>query len=135
MIYNCRNNSNYLDPFFEAFFGKDNANVGYFPMKTDIYESDKAYRLDVELPGLDKENININYKDGYLTIAVKAEKKAHDEFKLLRRERFLGETSREFYLGEIEENTIEATYKDGVLSIVANKVLPVEAKPLKIEIH
>ncbi|MBO5528251.1 MAG: Hsp20/alpha crystallin family protein [Bacilli bacterium] len=134
MIYNSRNNETYLNPFFEAFFGKDTANVGYLPLKTDIYESEKAYRLDVELPGFEKENINIDYKDGYLTVSVKTVPTKDEEFKLIRRERFSGETSREFYLGDVDENNISATYVDGILSITAMKLQPVEAKPLKIEI-
>ena len=59
MIYNSCNSKSYLDPFFEAFFGKGTANNGYLPMKTDVYESDAAYRLDVEAPGFKKENFDI----------------------------------------------------------------------------
>ena len=133
---NCTyNNKDYLDPFFEAFFSRANENVGYLPMKTDIYESDKSYRLDMELPGLEKDNISIDLKDGTLTVAVKSPKNAVEGFKRIRRERFYGETSRQFYLGEVDEKSIDATYRDGVLSITANKVIPEEPKPLKIEIH
>ena len=135
MIYNSRNNETYLNPFFEAFFGKDTANVGYLPLKTDIYESEKAYRLDIEMPGFTKENISLDFKDGYLTVGVKSEEKEEDEFKLLRRERFYGEVSRQYYLGEVDEKAITASYKDGILSIVAPKVQPEEAKPTRIAIQ
>lgn len=134
MIY-TNDYKGYYDPFFEAFFGKANGNVGYLPMKTDVYESDKAYRLDVELPGFEKEDISIDYKDGYLTIAVKSAKHNEEGLKMVRRERFFGETSRQFYLGEVDEKGIAATYKDGVLSVTAPKVQPEEVKPLRIEIH
>ena len=57
MTYNTCENKYYLDPFFDAFFGKANQNIGYLPLKTDVYESEKAYRLDMELPGFHKEDI------------------------------------------------------------------------------
>lgn len=135
MTYNTCENKYYLDPFFDAFFGKANQNIGYLPMKTDVYESEKAYRLDMELPGFHKEDISIDYKDGYLTVSVKShEEKEEEEFKRVRRERFVGETSRQFYLGELDEKGITASYVDGILSLVLPKLVPVEQKPYKIEI-
>lgn len=133
MIYNC-NNKNYLDPFFEAFFGKGAQNIGYLPMKTDVYESDKAYRLDIEVPGFAKEDFNLDYKDGYLTVSVKSHENEEKEFKMVSRERFAGETSRQFYLGDVEESGITASYKDGILIVTAPKIQPEEQKPHKIEI-
>lgn len=133
MIYtNC--NKNYLDPFFEAFFGKEHANFGYMPMKTNISESEGAYRLDIEIPGVKKDAISLDFKDGYLTIAVKVPEEEEGEFKTVRRERFLGETSRQFYLGEVDEKGITASYENGVLSVTALKTKPEEAKPHRIEI-
>ena len=135
MIYtNCNTNS-YLDPFFDALFGKEGNNYGRLNMKTNVYESEKAYRLDIEMPGFAKENISLDFKDGYLTVGVKSEEKEEDEFKLLRRERFHGEVSRQYYLGEVDEKAITASYKDGILSIVAPKVQPEEAKPTRIAIQ
>ena len=135
MIYSNCNSSSYLDPFIDALFGKDTTNYGRFAMKTNVYESEKAYRLDIDMPGFNKENITLDYKDGYLTVAVKTEEAKEDEFKLLRAERFQGEASRQYYLGEVDENAISASYKDGVLSIVAPKVQPEEAKPTRIAIQ
>ncbi|MCR5348791.1 MAG: Hsp20/alpha crystallin family protein [Bacilli bacterium] len=134
MTYNLCQNKSYFDPFFEAFFGKEAHNVGYLPMKTDVYESEKAYRLEMDIPGFAKENINIDFKEGYLTVSVKSEATKDEEYALVRRERFAGETSRQFYLGDIDEKSINASYKDGVLTIVAPKVVPEEAKPFKVEI-
>lgn len=135
MIYNSCNNNSYFDPFFEAFFGKDAKNLGYLPMKTDVYESDKAYRLDIELPGFAKEDINLDYSDGYLTVSVKTHEAEEGEFKMSRRERFVGETSRQFYLGDVNEEGIAASYNDGILSIIAPKLQPEEQKPRKIQIQ
>ena len=135
MIYNSCNNKSYLDPFFEAIFGKGTQNSGYLPMKTDVYESDGAYRLDVEIPGMNKENINLDFKDGYLTVSVKTDEVVEEGFKKIRSERFAGETSRQFYLGDVDEKGISASYKDGVLSVTAKKIQPEEQKPYKIQIQ
>lgn len=132
MIYSTHT---YPSDLFDAFFGTESKNVGYFPMKTNVYESDAAYRLDVELPGVEKDDIAIDFKDGYLTIAVKTEKKTDEEFKLVRRERFSGETSRQFYLGEVDEKAITANYESGVLSIRVPKAKPEEVKPFRIAIQ
>lgn len=135
MIYtNCNTNA-YLDPLFDAFFGKNATNYGHLGMRTDVYESDKAYRLDIEMPGFEKENITLDFKDGYLTVGVKSVEAEDEEFKLLRRERFQGEASRQYYLGEVDEKGITASYKDGVLSVLAPKVQPEEAKPTRIAIQ
>ena len=130
----CNYNKSYFDPFFEALFGKAGTNYGVLPMKADIYESDNAYRLDVEIPGFKKENLNIEVKDGYLRVTAKNEEKAEEGFKRVSRERFCGESSREFYLGEVDEEAITASYTDGVLSILVPKKAPEEPKTHKIEI-
>lgn len=136
MIYSNCNTNSYLDPFFDAIFSKGTSgNFGHFAMKTDVYESDKAYRLDIEMPGLNKEDINLDYKDGYLTVSVKTNETEDEAFKLLRHERFQGEASRQYYLGEVEEKNITASYKDGILSVVAPKLQPEEVKPTRIAIQ
>ena len=72
-------------------------------MKTDIKELDKAYQLDVELPGIKKENVTVELKDGALEIKVVSEvnnDEKDEKGKYLRRERFYGSCSRSFYVGE-----------------------------------
>ena len=134
MIYS-NYNKNYLDPFFDALFGKEATNFGYMPMKTDILESKDAYRLNIEIPGVKKENITLDFKDGYLTVAVKVADEEKGEFKTIRRECFVGETSRQFYLGDVEEANITASYEDGILTITAPKMKPEETKPHRIAIQ
>ena len=71
---------NLFDDFFndfdEDFFGKKNPLYGKHArnmMKTDVRETDTTYEVDVDLPGFKKEDINVNYENGYLTISqVKA---------------------------------------------------------------
>ena len=68
-------------------------------MKTDIREEVNKYIMEIDLPGLKKEDILINYENGYLTI--KAVKKVELKTEVyVRRERFYGEVKRSFYIGE-----------------------------------
>ena len=90
-------------------------------MKTDIKENQDKYTLEVELPGFDKNNISLNLKDGYLTVTAKVNRSIkHEEGKkegFVHRERFSGSATRSYYVGDIEQKDIHASYKDGVLSI------------------
>ena len=68
---------NLFDDFFndmdENFFGKKNPLYGKHArnmMKTDVRETDTTYEVDIDLPGFKKEDINVNYENGYLTIST-----------------------------------------------------------------
>ena len=105
-------------------------------MKTDVKETEGAYELLISLPGVQKENIQVELKEGYLTINAntKTENEKKDEKeRYIRRERYVGSASRTFYVGEdVTKDDIKAKYVDGVLSLVIPKV---EAKPKVEEKH
>lgn len=85
-------------------------------MKTDIREEVNKYIMEIDLPGLKKEDILINYENCYLTI--KAVKKVELKTEVyVRRERFYGEVKRSFYIGEKKESDIKANYENGILTI------------------
>ena len=85
-------------------------------MTTDIREEVNKYIMEIDLPGLKKEDILINYENGYLTI--KAVKKVELKTEVyVRRERFYGEVKRSFYIGEKKESDIKANYENGILTI------------------
>ena len=92
-------------------------------MKTDIKECGDNYVLETEVPGYKKEEISIDFEDGYITIAAKKEReekscnKEKDCIKYLRRERYFGNCQRKFYVGEINENDIKASFMDGILTL------------------
>ena len=126
-----------FDDFFndDDFFTRRQPNL----MKTDIREKKDRYVIDVDLPGFEKENIKLSLNDGYLEISAKVEKEDNsDEEKMVRQERFYGECSRSFYVGdEIEEEDINAEFKNGILKIEvpkkeAEKKLP-ESKQIEIK--
>ena len=103
---------------FDDFFGDD---FGMFPvwngrnplygkhaknlMKTDVRETENSYELDVDLPGFKKDEIQVDLKDGYLTIqAAKGLDKDEEDKKgkYIRQERYVGACSRSFYVGDVE---------------------------------
>ena len=93
-------------------------------MKTDIKEKKDKYVIEMDLPGYEKENINLELNNGYLEVSAKVEKEENndDEEKFVRRERFFGECSRSFYVGdEISEEDINAEFKNGTLKIEVPK--------------
>ena len=115
------------DPFEFGFFGtepapKANASL----MKTDVKETDKAYELDIDLPGFDKENVQIELNDGYLTINASTNEEKEDKDEngtFLRKERFVGSCRRSFYVGDdVSKEDIKAKYENGILSLVIPKV-------------
>lgn len=116
-----RSNFDLFDDIFgDSFFKKEDK-----MMKTDIRETDNGYIIDVDLPGYKKENIKIDVTDGYLTINAKMNQKNTEDNngKYVRRERFFGECSRSFYVGEaVEDLDIKAKFQNGILSLEIPKI-------------
>ena len=122
------------DDFFHDSFLGPKEREHYNLMKTDIKETDNSYLLDVDLPGYNKEDIKIDITDGYLTINAKRneEKEDKEDGKFLRRERFSGEATRSFYVGEdVEMDEVKASFKNGILSLEVPKVDPEKKLPEK----
>lgn len=91
-------------------------------LKCDIYEKEGNYILEADVPGFKKKDINIEYEDGYLTLAAEKSEEKEDENKnYLRKERYSTSFRRQFYLGNIKEDQIKASFDDGILKIIAPK--------------
>lgn len=90
-------------------------------MKTDVKETESGYELEVDLPGIKKEDVKVKLDEGYLTItASTADKKDEKDKKgnYIRRERFSGSYSRSFYVGDnVTENDVKAKFDNGVLML------------------
>ena len=110
---------------FEDMFGDSFFNAGESKlMKTDIKEKKDEYVIDIDLPGYDKEGIQLNIQDGYLTVhaQVNREENNEEKGKFVRKERYSGECSRSFYIGEdITEEDIKAKFKNRTLTIEVPK--------------
>ena len=107
----------FRDPFFEGTESK--------VMKTDIKEKKDKYLIDIDLPGYEKEDIKMEISDGYLTVHASVNKEVDDEKekgKYVRKERYVGECSRSFYVGDnVTEDEIKAKFKNGTLTIEVPK--------------
>lgn len=109
-----------------------------FLIKTDIKETDSAYELLMDLPGIKKENLKAELHEGYLNVTAftEPENKTQETGKYLRRERFSGTYSRSFYVGEnVTEEDIQAKYTDGVLKLIIPKKAPAEPEKKQIAIQ
>ena len=125
---------NMFDDFFDnSFFGGHSPLFGKHErnlMKTDIHETDdaKAYRFAVELPGFQKDEVNVELENGYLTISAakgldKDEKTS--EGKYIRQERYTGACSRSFYVGtDLQPKDVSAKFTDGILELTFPKEAP-----------
>lgn len=121
-VSNRKNDLFGFDPFFEDFFPSSflkESRHGRNVMKTDIVENNDHYTLNVEVPGIKKEDIKISLDNGYLN--VEASQNSNNDVKednqIIRKERFSGSYSRSFYVGDIDEKDITASMNDGVLKI------------------
>jgi len=128
-----------FDTLFNSFFPatrteSSEAETAVWTPRIDLAETDDAYLIHLDLPGLSKEDINLNYHDG--TLSVSGERKVNeqeDKANYVRIERFYGHFYRSFALPKaINQNDIEATYQDGVLDIRVPKTEEVKPRQIKV---
>lgn len=120
----------------KTLYGKNAKNL----MKTDVRENDSEYTVDIDLPGFKKEEIQMHLENGYLVVsAAKAlDKEEKDQNgKYVRRERYAGNMSRSFYVGDvITEEDIHPKYENGILTFCLpkkDKKAVAERKHISIE--
>ena len=108
--------------FFDEFFVPDFFTREVKGMRTDVTETEKEYLLDIELPGFNKENVEISVENGYLTVSAKKdEEKETKNDRYVSRERYTGSLTRSWYVGEIDQEQIKATFNNGVLNVSVPK--------------
>lgn len=119
-----------FDDFFDS-FGK----MKICDMKCDIYEEGDNYVFLVDVPGYSKDEIDVDVDRGYLTISVNRVLSDESlEKTYISKERFYGTTRRQFYVGDVDEDMIKASFNDGVLKVIIPKKEEVFSKK-KIEIE
>lgn len=110
-----------FDSFFNeswpaSFFGQEGA------MRVDIKETDKAYVVEAEIPGVDKKDIELDLRDGLLTITVRRDEQVNVENdRYIRRERRAVNMRRSFHVDNVKEEDVKASYKNGLLTITLPK--------------
>ncbi len=114
----------YMEDLFDDFLSSEDSK-----MKCDIYESDGKYHIEMDIPGFHKDEIKIECNKGNIIItAEKNEEQKDENKKYLRQERVYGKYQRSFYLGNIKEDEIEASFENGILTIVVPKIDQNETK-------
>jgi HSP20 family protein len=105
-------------------------------MKVDVKEVNDAYQVHAELPGIKKEDIHVHI-DGPV-VSISAERKQSSEVKegerVLRSERYFGQVSRSFQLGQdVDESRASARFNDGVLELSLPKKAAAQSRRLVID--
>ena len=109
------------DMFDTRFYGRQQGDL----MKTDVKETENEYKLSVDLPGVKKDDLKAQLKDGYLTISATVNQnndEKDEEGRYIRRERFSGSFNRSFYVGEdVSQDDISAKFENGTLMLTVPK--------------
>ena len=122
--------NNFVDDVFDDMFpfAGNYTTASYDLMKTDVKDAGDHYELEMEMPGVEKENIKAELKDGYLTVTAQQNTNKDEKDKegnYIRRERYAGSMCRSFYVGDaVSEEDIHAKYKDGILKLSVPKKAP-----------
>lgn len=113
-----------LTDLFDNFFNDDftAAFNGSNDIKADVRETNEAYLVEAELPGVNKDDLRLDYDNNYLTIsAMKNETFEDRQDNYLRQERHYGQIARSFYFDNVDKNKIQARFQNGVLDIILPK--------------
>ena len=105
--------------------------------RVDVVETDKAYDIKLEIPDVEKENVKIEVEHGILKVSGERKHEKEEEGKTFHLvECSYGSFCRSFTLPkDVDEKKIEATFKDGMLTIELPKVAQPKSKPIEIKVH
>ncbi len=116
MLYPRKRNFDLFDSFDDFWDFPKEKNI----MKTDIKEKDNHYLIEIDLPGYEKNDIQIEVEDGYLTVTASKNENSEEkeEGRFVRKERYFGKCSRSFYVGkDIQTEDVSASFKNGTLKL------------------
>lgn len=138
---NLNSLQNEIDRVFDRFFPSQeqeeetSSRQAVWRPRMDLIESDDAYRIRLDMPGLSKDDLTISYKDNELTVSGERTNDHREEGEeFVRVERSFGHFRRSFTLPDsVDAENIQATYENGVLTLTVPKTERV--KPRQIEIQ
>lgn len=126
----------FLNTFYEPVSFNNRNDIRNFNANFDISESKDGYHIELDLPGFEEKNVDINLKDNLLTIKGKREESSENKDKnYFTKERFYGEFQRSITLpNNINSDKIEAKYKNGVLEINVPKKESKNMRKIEIQV-
>lgn len=116
------NGDDFFSNFGRSFFSNFDGSLK--EMKSDIKETDKDYTLVIDVPGVDKKDMTIDYKDGILTVSAKRDSfsdESNSEGNIVASERSYGRFARQYNFENVDRDGIKAKCENGVLTIVLPK--------------
>lgn len=136
---NIQRNEDYFNKFFQSFFSDDTFEPVIFKnnnFNVDVKEDENQYTVEADLPGIKKEDIALEYQNNYLTISAKRNNATEDKTSnYVKKERSHGEFKRTFYIDNVDENSVNASFKDGVLNISIPKKDKTVNNKKRFDIH
>ena len=125
-----------MDPWMYPFWTWSRPAEVYGAYEVDIWDDPEHVYVEAELPGINKDDINISIEGGVLSIQGKKKAKEEKEVKGVHlQERYYGSFSRGFTLpSTVDTEKVEATFKDGVLRIVLKKIEKAKAKQIDVKV-
>jgi len=118
------------DSFIPSFFNASNA------IRADIRETDKEYVIEADMPGVRKEDIKLELRDGVLTIGVEHNEQIDEKREnYIRKERRYGSFSRSFRVDGIKQEDVTAKYDNGVLTVKLPKSEEAKSRTHRIDIQ
>ena len=126
-----------IDRLFEGFSptqGNGDTETAVWAPRVDLSETDEFYFIHLDVPGMSKEDLDINFHDNTLTVSGERKvEETEEQHNFVRMERTFGHFYRSFSLPKaIKTDKINANYKDGVLTIRVPKAE--ESKPRRIKV-
>lgn len=120
----------FSDAFTPAFFTAGSS------IRADIRETDKEYVIEADMPGVRKEDIKLDLRDGVLTIGVEHKEQVDEKRdNYIRKERRYGSYCRSFSVDGINQEGVTAKYNDGVLTVTLPKAEETKPKTHRIDIQ
>jgi HSP20 family protein len=124
-----------MDELFNRFFGEREIVPEVLAPKANLAETDKAFEVTLELPGIKPEEVKVELRNGELWISGEKKEEKEEKGKTYHRiERRYGEFRRTIALpATVKESAVEAQFKDGVLKVVLPKVEQVLPKKIEVK--
>lgn len=132
-----RNFDSIFEDFFPSVRSMPETNNTHLIPRVDIEENETSYLITTDLPGIKKEDIQVELNNGMLTLRARHEESSEEEKDgvVIRRERHTGSYSRSFNVGKgVSEDEIKGEFIDGVLKLIVPKASQIEPETKRIQI-